>query len=323
MTEPAGVPVSLVRLKTRDGVWLDGLVAEPRRRGSIAVIWVHGLSSTFYSGQPLIRELSTRLGRAGIGFFKFNTRGHDTVSGRGTRLAGGAFERFGESVLDIRATIAFARRRGYRTIILAGHSTGANKTLYYAAKARDPRVAGLALLGPISDVAAEAKRIGRRALSRRVMLAERIAKRDPDALVPRAWGFRSARRYLSLYRPGGAEDVFPYYRANARWTALRSVRTPVAAIVGSRDEYLDRRPQELLEAFRRNAPRAPSFTGVIVAGARHGFQQHERALAEAIVGWIRRQVREASPPRRRPVARRTVARAQPAPTRRRRRGGGD
>ena len=249
---------------------------------------MHGLSSTFYSGQPLIQELSARLGRAGIGLFKFNTRGHDTVARMGKRLAGAAFERFEDSVEDIRATIAFAQRHGYRRIILAGHSTGANKTLYYAAKTRDPRVAGLALLGPISDVAAEAKQIGWRALGRRVMRAERIAKRDPGALVPRAWGFRSARRYLSLYRPGGAEDVFPYYRSNARWTALRSVRAPVAVIVGSRDEYLDRRPQELLEAFRRNATRAPSLTGVIVAGAPHGFQKREPELAGAIIRWIQK-----------------------------------
>ena len=105
--------------------------------------------------------------------------------------------------------------------------------------------------------------------------------------MPRAWGFWSARRYLSLYRPGEEEDVFPYYRPRARWTALRSVRVPVAAIVGSRDEYLDRRPQELIDAFRRNASRARSFTGIVVPGARHGFQNRERELADLIVRWIR------------------------------------
>jgi dienelactone hydrolase len=110
--------------------------------------------------------------------------------------------------------------------------------------------------------------------------------------VPRTWGFWSARRYLSLYRPGGDEDVFPYYRSGARWTALRSVRLPIAAIVGSRDEYLDRRPEELVEAFRRNAARARSFTGIVVPGASHGFQHRERELADLIVRWIRTHRRE-------------------------------
>ncbi len=289
MTKPAGVHVTLARLSTRDGVWLDGVVAEPRRRRSTALVWVHGLGSVFSSGQPLIRALSTRLNRAGVGYFKFNTRGHDVVAGRGRRLAGAAFERFADSVLDLRTVIDFVRRRGYRRIVLAGHSTGANKVLYYAAKTRDRRVAGLILLGPISDIAGEAKRLGPRELRRRVALAERLARRDPRALVPRAWGFWSARRYLSLYRPGGAEDVFPYYRPGARWTALRAIRVPIAVMVGSRDEFLDRPAEGLVEAFEANATRARSFTGTIIPRALHGFQAHEDTLAQAIVRWIGRE----------------------------------
>ncbi|PYM45813.1 MAG: hypothetical protein DME14_19770 [Candidatus Rokuibacteriota bacterium] len=288
MTRPAGVSVSLVRLRTRDGVWLDGVIAEPRRRRRrTALIWVHGLGSAFSSGQPLIRELSTRLNAAGIAYFKFNNRGHDVVAGRGKHLAGAAFERFGQSVEDIRAMIAFAVKCGYGRVILAGHSTGANKVLHYAARTRDRRVIGLVLLGPVSDIAGEMKRIRGRELRRRVALAERIARRDPEALVPRAWGFWSARRYLSLYRPGEAEDVFPYYRPHARWAALRGVRVPVAAIVGSRDEYLDRRPAELIRAFERNVTRARSLAGIVIPRARHGFQGRERALGQAMLRFIR------------------------------------
>ena len=287
MRKPAPVDVSLVRLRTRDGVWLDGVVAEPSRRRGTALIWVHGLGSVFSSGQVLIQELSRRLNAAGLGYFKFNNRGHDVVAGRGKHLAGAAFERFGQSVADIRAMIAFAAACGYGKVILAGHSTGANKVLHYAARVRDRRVIGLILLGPVSDIAGEAKHLGARELRRRVASAERIARRDPQALVPRAWGFWSARRYISLYRPGQDEDVFPYYRPSARWTALRSVQLPIAAIIGSRDEYLDRPPQEVIDAFRRNAVRARSFSGVVLRGARHGFQKRERELADVIVRWVR------------------------------------
>ena len=285
MIRPVGVSTTLVRIQTRDGVALDGVMVEPKRRRAAALVWVHGLGSVFSSGQPLIRELSARLTAAGIGYFKFNTRGHDVVAGRGAHLAGAAFERFPQSIEDLRAVIAFVRRRGFRRVILAGHSTGANKVLHYVAHTRDRRVAALALLGPISDIAGETRRIGGRELRRRVAAAERLARRDPLALVPRAWGFWSARRYVSLFKPGQAEDVFQYYRANARWTALRSARLPIAAIVGSRDEYLDRRAEALIDAFRQNASRSRSFTGEIVAGAGHSFVGHERQLADVIVRW--------------------------------------
>ena len=282
----SGPPCKLVRIRTRDGVWLDGVMAEPRRRRDLALVWVHGLGSVFSSGQPLIRALSARLTRAGVAYVKLNNRGHDIVARAGRRLGGAAFERFGDSVEDIRATIALARRAGYRRVILAGHSTGANKVLHYAARVRDRRVCGLVLLGPVSDIAGEMKRIGARELRRRLRVAERIARRDPEALVPRAFGVYSARRYLSLYRPGESEDVFPYYRPGARWTALGRVRLPVAAVIGARDEYLDRRPADLIEAFARHATRARSFTGIVVPGARHGFQGRDDLVARAIVRWI-------------------------------------
>ena len=283
------IPVALARLRTEDGVFLDGVLAEPSRRRGTALVWVHGLGSVFSSGQPLIRELSTRLTRAGVGYFKFNTRGHDVVAGRGRALAGAAFERFRDCVLDLRTVIAFARRRGYRRIVLAGHSTGANKSLYYAATAADRRVAGLMLLGPISDIAGEARRIGPRELARRVARASRLAAADRRALVPIAWGFWSARRYLSLYRSGEAEDVFPYHRAGARWAALRAVQVPLAVIIGGRDEFLDRTPEALIDAFAAQSARAASFTGRVIAGALHGFEAHEVAVARAIVDWIRDQ----------------------------------
>jgi pimeloyl-ACP methyl ester carboxylesterase len=156
------------------------------------------------------------------------------------------------------------------------------------ARRGDRRVAGLILLGPIADVAGERKRIGRRELARRVAAAERLARRDRRALVPRAWGFLSARRFISLYRPGGAEDVFPYYRPRARWVALGRVRVPLAVIVGGRDEYLDRRADELIAAFERHATGTRAFTGLVVPRAPHGFRGREAAVAREIVRWIRR-----------------------------------
>jgi hypothetical protein len=62
---------------------------------------------------------------------------------------------------------------------------------------------------------------------------------------------------------------------------------PIAAVLGSRDEYLDRPAAEVIDAFRRHARQARSFTGAIVPGASHGFTGRERELAELIVRWIR------------------------------------
>ena len=267
MTKPARVEVSLVRLRTRDGVWLDGAVAEPSHRRA-ALIWVHGLGSVFSSGQVLIRELSSRLNAAGIGYFKFNNRGHDIVAGRGRHLAGAAFERFGQSVADIRTMIAFAATRGYSKIILAGHSTGANKVLYYAARVRDRRVTALVLLGPVSDIAAAAQQVGAQELRRRVAAAERLARRDPQALVPRAWGFERpalhqpvpsgrGRGRLPVLSAGRPVDGAPIGATPHGGDHRKSRRVPRSAASGA-DRHVSAERRAGSVVHRRGAPGRPA-----------------------------------------------------------------
>ena len=107
MRRMAGVPASLVSVQTRDGVILDGVAAHPRGRRRTAFIWVHGSGSTFSSGQPLIRVLSARL-KAALRhwYLKLNTRVTAWSRAPAKRLAGAAFEHFGESVHDIRGVIS-------------------------------------------------------------------------------------------------------------------------------------------------------------------------------------------------------------------------
>ncbi|MBI2055383.1 MAG: alpha/beta fold hydrolase [Candidatus Sungbacteria bacterium] len=283
------IPVFLSRIKTRDGVTLDGLVVRPERKTKTALIWLHGLSSRFSSGQTLVKELSQKCRRDGIGYFKFNNRGHDIVNrdGRGKkRLQGAAFEKFENCVLDIRAVINFAKKLGYKKIILAGHSTGANKALYYLYKTRDRSVRGLILLGPVSDIAYDYMKFGKETVRRRVALAK---NRKPFSLLPQEFGIWTAQRFLSILGEGRPEDVFPYHNSRARWKELKSVRVPLLVVIGSKDEYLDRPAEKLLKAFeQQNAISSKSFSGVIIKNASHGFYKKEGELAKEIINWIKR-----------------------------------
>lgn len=285
-----GIRVLLTRVKTQDGVTLDGIYVPPKRKSKIALIWVHGLGSRFSSGQKTIKELSSALSRAGIGYFKFNNRGHDEVNrdGRGKKkLQGKAFEKFEDCVKDIRAVINFGRRIGFKKFILAGHSTGANKVLYYLSKTKDRSVSGLMMASGLSDISAFAKDIGMRELKRHVRIAERLARKNPILLVPEAFGIFSRARYLSLFQPGRNEDTFPYHSPGGTWKALRNIRVPIAAILGARDEYLDRPAKELIRILQENAMNTKKFSGVIIKGANHGFHKKERELSRAIIDWIK------------------------------------
>jgi len=308
------IPVLLTKIKTKDNVILDGIAILTRRKSDTALIWIHGLGSNFSRGQTLMKELSEQCVKNCIAYFKFNTRGHDVVNrvapeGKGSYGAG--FEKFEDCVLDIRAMIAKARRLGYKKIILAGHSTGANKSLHYLHKTQDRSVEGLMLLGPVSDIAAGRKKFGNAGLARGVALAKKLAKKNPYALMPLSYGIFSAQRFLSMFCQGTAEDTFPYLNPAADWKELKSIRVPLCVIFGERGEYLDpvrnkthgasaaapaarrisngvdRPAQKLIDAFRANARWTKSFSGVIIKGANHGFKKKEKQLADAIIRWIK------------------------------------
>lgn len=269
---------------------LDGIYVKPRRNSKTALIWVHGLGSRFYSGHSLIKEISSAAAKAGIGYFNFNNRGHDTVNRDGAskkRSQGRAFEKFEDCAKDIKAVIKEARRLGFRDIILAGHSTGANKIVYYLYKTKDRSIKGLILAAGLSDISAAAKDIGMQQLKRRVKIVEKLARKNPDTLIPKEFGLYSCARYLSLFQSGRNEDTFPYYDPRGSWKVLKSIHVPVAAIFGAKDPYMDRPAKDLVEIFQRNAIRVKSFSGFAIPGADHSFTKKEKGLSKIIVNWIK------------------------------------
>lgn len=284
------IRVFLTSIKTSDGITLDGIYVPPQHKSRIALIWIHGLAGYFYSGQKRIHELGLSASKNNVGFFQFNTRGHDIVSKSSTGFTGAAFENFKDSVFDINAVINFAKRLGYKKIILAGHSTGANKTLFYIYKTRNPAVKGLLLLGPVNDTTSEIKRIGFQNFRRALKTAQKLAQKNINTFLPQQFGIYTAKRYLSFHTNTSTENVFPYNNPSAKWKELHSVRIPIAVVFGSREEHIDRPAQKLIEIFKKNAVNAKSFSGIIIKNADHGFHKKETELAREIINWIKRSV---------------------------------
>jgi len=285
------IPVLLTRVKTRDEVTLDGIYVKPKRKGDTALIWLHGLTSYFSSSQTLVKELSSLCHKRKIGYLKFNTRGHDiVVRGQGRHvLLGTLFEKFEDCVLDIRAMVGFAKKLGYKNIILAGHSTGANKAVYYLYKTKDRNVKGVLLLGAASDISGEIQRVGKKTFRKELQRAKVLYRKGPFSFFISKGFVYTAYRFLGLYTPGKAEDVFPYHNPSAHWTALESIRQPIAVVMGSRDECLDRPVEKHVELFRKNAKRTKKFSEFIIKGSGHSFIKKERGLAKVIVKWVKEE----------------------------------
>lgn len=281
----------VVELETPKGVLLNGIWLGPRRTRTV-IVWVHGHGSSLFSK----RRIMELIAKKGLAVLAFNNRGHDKISRiaragggkiRNTRLGGGAHEVFNECVDDIEGSVRFAKRMGARKIYLAGHSTGCQKSIYWAGKTGARNVEGIILLAPISDYAAESYLKGKLYLERAAKAARALVQRGqkhqllPNTIWPEPI---DAQRLISLYTPDSIEELFPYAQPDKRPHILARVRKPIFVVLAERDEFGDRPAKEIAEWFGENAPTAKERA--IVKKAYHGFKGAEQKVASLILHWV-------------------------------------
>jgi pimeloyl-ACP methyl ester carboxylesterase len=139
------VLVDLVRITTRDGCQLDGMLLRSTAERKIdldAVCLIHGTGGNFYSS-GLFEVFAEGFLKLGCSVLRVNTRGHDgistTVSDRGGLRLGAAFETVDDCRHDLAAWLDWIRANLGPRAALLGHSLGAVKCLY--ATAHEPQLA--------------------------------------------------------------------------------------------------------------------------------------------------------------------------------------
>lgn len=254
-------------------------------------IFLHGLSGSAFSMADVLDKLVDK----DTAVLSFNNRGFEWVSTLRRRVkkdserakGGAAHEVFTDCVDDIEGAIRVARKRGVRNIYLVGHSTGCQKSMYWASKKNGGRaVKGIILLGPISDYEAELKRQGRTKILKATSVAHQLVRRGHkhELLQKEIWPETlDAQRFLSLYNPDSAENVFPYGRAHKTPLTLLSVKIPVLVLWAENDEYGDRPAKEIAAWFEEHL-----YTGevIIVPKVGHGFKGAEKKVAAHIRDFI-------------------------------------
>jgi pimeloyl-ACP methyl ester carboxylesterase len=284
----------LVSFPTKDGLMLHGFLVRPKRRSAKALIHVHGLQGKFY-GSSFADALSKEAAEKGINFLSIELRGSYTIVGFRKRKgrkkvwvsAGGGFERFEDSVYDIAAAIRFLRRQGVREIYLEGHSTGCQKITYYQYKKKDRSVKALALSAPADDYNIEKKAFGKD-FGGVVARAKVLCKKDRDIPLPKNRiiknGEFSVGRFLSFADTKFVEArLFNYDSDKLR--EFGSIRQPVLAIFGSREEHRLKPVREYMRILERDTG-SKRFDHLIIKGGDHGFSGHEKETAKAIIKWL-------------------------------------
>ncbi|HLF35619.1 MAG TPA: alpha/beta fold hydrolase, partial [Cyclobacteriaceae bacterium] len=143
-------PEEMVYTMSEDGVPNAGMIfnVSPDSAGTTVVIWVHGWGVNFY--YPTYVNIGRSLAEQGYACINVNTRMHDIGFNIGEtktmRIRGGGYwGKPSEEVLDLAAWVDFAEKKGFKHVVLVGHSAGWEAVCRYQAEKQDPRIAGIVL----------------------------------------------------------------------------------------------------------------------------------------------------------------------------------
>lgn len=147
----------LIQVTTSDAVRLHGALHLPPSGGgkfqgdADLLICVHGAGGNFYASPPFT-GLARILVDRGLAVLRVNTRGHDglaNVAGAGlARRQGAACEIVDECRHDLHAWVNNARERGFKRLVLAGHSLGGIKVIHAAANHPPIEVGRIVAISP-------------------------------------------------------------------------------------------------------------------------------------------------------------------------------
>ncbi|HEV8637334.1 MAG TPA: alpha/beta fold hydrolase [Chloroflexota bacterium] len=281
----------IVHTWSEDGYLMAGAVFRPDGPArDTGVVFVHGLTGTFYGLTPV--RLGRRLAEDGFVVVSGNNRGHDfgaVIRTRDlqTRLAGGGWELFDESPLDVSAWVSFASELGAKNVVLVGHSLGALKVCYYQATRQDPRVVGLVAASP--PLRAGSTRPGGATKGEILALAERMVAegRGRDLLpwdtFPAGAGTHSAQTYANRARTN--LDVYGHETTDP---AVARVYCPILAFYGTNEESVGSATD--LGTIKRHARSSQRVDTRMFEGADHSYSDHEDEVADAIGAWIKELV---------------------------------
>jgi pimeloyl-ACP methyl ester carboxylesterase len=285
----------VIDIITPQKIVLNGLLFGPNR-ASTGFIYIPGLSGNVFSKLDMVAFL------AGKNFLvlSLNTRGHDKVTrmkkldkrtkkGYQSIRAGGAHEVFTDCKDDLAGAVKFMLDHKVKNIYLVGHSTGCQKSVYYLAygKYRE-KVKGVILLCPMSDYAAAVKEYGEQKLKKIGSLARQMVRTGHGhSLLPLSlWsGYDDAQRFLSLYTPNSAEEIFSYVDKNKNPKTLLKVKQPLLVVLAGQDEYQDRPTKQIANWFYIYLQNKKSLLAIFPA-AKHSLSGFEKDIVKKIHQWI-------------------------------------
>lgn len=277
---------------TRRGPVLNGVLfrKEERRTADTVMIAITGIHGNFYSN-PFYYNIGDTLSDANVDFIYAQTNdafGRIKTLNVNTgmeEIIGSWNERFEYTDDDIDAYLRFCRQQGYEHIILAGHSLGANKVIYYLSKHHDERVEKFFLLSPanlthmMSGVTSYEKKI----------IQEQVERGGGDEMLPfpyMGWVDCIANTAYDWQFSDLLNNV--HTAKDGDFSQAAKVTHTGAMLVGTYDNFTDGDPAEFLRNLNEHMPTAEKNDLIFIEKTGHTYQMKNQEVADDILAQIRK-----------------------------------
>lgn len=278
----------LVRINSIDEIEQPGILYTPNEDTDKIVIHVHGLNGNFYENR-FLDILAKSYTDKNYAFLTFNNRGRDFITellkGNDFTIIGGSLERFKDCILDIDGVVNWVKEKGYKEIILEGHSYGCNKVLYYYNHKKDDSIKKIVLLAPC-DIPSEGKKFlseeeYNKAKEESTRLVQENKENELIDFSVMANGKIAAGTYFDDFLPNGENDFIKYVDGiNGKSEVLNSIGIPTLVIFGDIDECVLTQPIGVVKAYLKN--NLSNCNIQIIEGADHSYTGKYEELGKVI-----------------------------------------
>ena len=280
-----------LNVPTRRGSVLNGvLFRNDDVKADTVMIAVTGIHGNFYSN-PFYYDFGETLNGAGIDFIyaqtndafnrieTFNAKTHQP------EIIGSFNERFSYTDEDIDAYLKLAHDEGYTKIILAGHSLGANKVIYYLSRHHDTdKVSRFLLLSPanvewlMNDVTEREKNIAREMCE---------SGRGGDMLPFQLMGWVPCIAYTAhdWIFSGLLDNV--HVEADKDFSQVSNITHTGGLLIGTYDRFTYGDPAGFLMNINNHMKTAKNNKLIFIEGTGHTYQRKEKETAKRVLEFVR------------------------------------
>lgn len=199
------------------------------------------------------------------------------------KRCGCMYEIFEDCIYDIDLAIQTAKDKGYKKIILLGHSYGCNKVIYYYYK-KHPNILGI-ILASAPDM------IGSHLLLEpdyKELLSEakkNIDNNEPAKLLHKMiedYMYMSSLTYYNWYNENSNLDNLPVIFNKEHWKQFETIDVPILTFSGSNEEDY----YQHLDLLKDKALNCNNFEYKIIENTGHTYKNKEKEIANLIFEWI-------------------------------------